>query len=1372
MALLRPVASCIRDIAARSMAFKSNKNINDMPQCWHAAAAAAALLAATIGTAAAQMSIPGKFAVNAGGAAGYEIPISVPPGIAGMAPALTLEYGSQAGNGILGIGWSLGGLPIIVRCPQTMAQNGARGSINYDGNDRFCLDGQQLVAVSGSYGAEGTEYRTEIESFTRVISHLTAGTTGPAWFEVHTKSGQIMQFGNTSDSQILTPGNPTARSWAVNKVSDTAGNFYTVSYTNDTTNGQVYPACIAYNASTCAGAANSVQFSYAPRPDIIWAYQAGVQLKTTMLLTHVTTYAGSALVADYQLTYQQSGVVPVSCLTGVTLCGGDGTCLPATTFSWASAGDGTFTQSTQNNVSLDSSRMLTVVGDVNGDGKSDLIVVIGNQIVTLLMNGDGTYTQPPSQPIAFDIGSPPKYAIVGGDFNGDGKADFALVGGPVLVTFLSNGNGTYAASQINIGNYGSPPQAVFASGDFNGDGMSDIAMAVGDPNPSNPGSLFTFVSNGNGTWTGYTTAIGNIGRPPQWLMVSGDFNGDGKSDIALIGGTTISTLLSKGDGTYTGTNTTIPNIGSSASVLVNAGDFNGDGKTDLVINYFTSISTYLSKGDGTYNVVNTNLGNPFSFGFLMMAADMNGDGKTDLVVTGGNTLYTFFSNGDGTYVPRSQPASNFVFGVGGMIGLGADFNGDGKGDFLVAGNDTLYTFFGHGGPGNLVTTITNGLGATTSITYQPLTNSNVYSKDTTSSPPTLDVIGPLYVVARVDASNGIGGTYSTTYTYAGAKSDFSGRGFLGFRQMAATDLQTSIVQTTNYRQDFPYVGLALSATKTVAGQTLNQSNNTYEFISAGNGTTIAPGNAPYRVALLSSQAFSWDLDGTAMPTITTIYGSASSGYSFSSGYDAFNNPLLVTVSTPDGYSKTTTNTYYNDTTNWFLGRLTWSQVTATAPSPPTPPSPPLAPDMTISLQPVGTFSQGQPAAYTITVKNSGAGPTTGESVTVEDTLPAGLTASAMSGDGWTCEVGIGSPNCTRSDPLAAGASYAPITLTVNVAFNAPASVTNVVTVSGGGEVNTSNDTASCPTTITTSSGGVRIYLTSGNSWPVPANWNSSHNTVEVIGGGGSAGGSQAGVGYGTGGGGGGYSKVNNIYLTPGATVQYNVGAGGAAPAQGSPGNPGGDTWFHGATFLASSVGARGGQGGAFGLSGLGGGPGGSAALGIGSTRYSGGIGGTFSSTVGYGGGGGAAGPNGNGGAGASSNNASLGGGGGGGNGGGTAGSTTTTTTGGAGGNNSSGSGAGTGGTSGNPGLAGTNGGGGGGGGQAGGSGGTGGAGTEWDASHGSGGGGGQGGDSNPQPASGGSGGLYGAGGGTNSGIPGDAPGAGAQGVIVITYWPP
>ncbi len=120
-------------------------------------------------------------------------------------------------------------------------------------------------------------------------------------------------------------------------------------------------------------------------------------------------------------------------------------------------------------------------------------------------------------------------------------------------------------------------------------------------------------------------------------------------------------------------------------------------------------------------------------------------------------------------------------------------------------------------------------------------------------------------------------------------------------------------------------------------------------------------------------------------------------------------------------------------------------------------------DMTINKSHVGNFTQGQVGAtYSIVATNSGAGPTSG-TVTVVDTLPAGLTATAISGTGWACV--LGTLTCTRSDALAASASYPAITVTVNVANNAASSVTNSATVSGGGQTNTTNDTDTDPTTI-------------------------------------------------------------------------------------------------------------------------------------------------------------------------------------------------------------------------------------------------------------------------------------------------------------------
>ena len=120
-------------------------------------------------------------------------------------------------------------------------------------------------------------------------------------------------------------------------------------------------------------------------------------------------------------------------------------------------------------------------------------------------------------------------------------------------------------------------------------------------------------------------------------------------------------------------------------------------------------------------------------------------------------------------------------------------------------------------------------------------------------------------------------------------------------------------------------------------------------------------------------------------------------------------------------------------------------------------------DLTITKTHTGNFVRPQTGAtYTITVSNSG-GADTSALITVNDTLPAGLTATDLSGPNWNCTL---SPlQCTRGDVLFAGTSFEPITLTVNVAANAPSSVTNTATVSGGAETNTANDSASDVTQI-------------------------------------------------------------------------------------------------------------------------------------------------------------------------------------------------------------------------------------------------------------------------------------------------------------------
>jgi hypothetical protein len=143
---------------------------------------------------------PGQLSVN-NGTATYTIPIAVPPGVAGVAPQLSVQVSSPGTNGVAGLGGQLAGLSAISRCPASFAQDDFKGGVYFNAKDRFCLDGQRLIAIDGVEGASGTEYRTELNAFSKILSHGTQGN-GPKQFEVWTKAGERFEYGYTSDSRV------------------------------------------------------------------------------------------------------------------------------------------------------------------------------------------------------------------------------------------------------------------------------------------------------------------------------------------------------------------------------------------------------------------------------------------------------------------------------------------------------------------------------------------------------------------------------------------------------------------------------------------------------------------------------------------------------------------------------------------------------------------------------------------------------------------------------------------------------------------------------------------------------------------------------------------------------------------------------------------------------------------------------------------------------------------------------------------------------------------------------------------------------------------------------------------------------------------
>jgi hypothetical protein len=361
----------------------------------------------------------GRFDVSAGGAATYTYSLWVPLGRRGIQPTLAVTYDSRRNNGMLGIGWSLEGLPSITRCKRDIARDGANAAIQFNSSDAFCLDGQRLVAFSrigkpGEYGVQGTEYRTEEDRFLRIINGPT-DDKGPLSFDVRAKDGRIYFYGSTADSKLegqrfrSTPADLSGKqirkdltqtvrlAWALSEVRDRFGNNMTLEYsvTGDPANLQGYeqlPQAIRYTGTLDGSlkAQRLITFEYEPRPDTPTTFVSGLRLQMHRRLSAIRMAAPnpvtSAAVKSYFLKYEQSPATGRSLLSQISECDLSQVCLAPTDFTYSVTGATGFTDidtgihddtaTGESTVSKGPNLGQLFVGDVNGDGCDDLIYTI------------------------------------------------------------------------------------------------------------------------------------------------------------------------------------------------------------------------------------------------------------------------------------------------------------------------------------------------------------------------------------------------------------------------------------------------------------------------------------------------------------------------------------------------------------------------------------------------------------------------------------------------------------------------------------------------------------------------------------------------------------------------------------------------------------------------------------------------------------------------------------------------------------------------------------------------------------------------------------------------------------------------------------